>query len=348
MKLSYQELTPHLAKTLAPVYLIHSDELLLAQEAADQIRAAARTAGYSERVSLDLESADWGKILYAELHTLSLFAAKRIIELQLGAAKPNAAASKLLQEVAASLPANTLLLIRAHKLDGRTEKTAWVKAIEKSGVLLPVWPITADQLPTWILQRAKKSGVELTRDAAKFLAEQVEGNLLAAGQEIEKIALLTAAGKHAGKPLDSAFIAAVITDNARFDIFSLVECALGGNSQRALRILENLRAEGIEPVLILWALTREIRMLAEMQRLARQGTSLGSLFSQYRIWEKRQPGVRRCLQTHSQKSCWKLLLHCSKIDRIIKGATKANIWDELKQLVFTLTGSDIIGTMSPD
>jgi DNA polymerase-3 subunit delta len=344
MKLSYQELDLHLAKTLAPMYLIHSDELLLAQEAADTVRKAARTAGYSEHVSLDLESNDWGKFLFEEMHSRSLFSTKRIIELQLGGAKPNAAASKILLEVVTAPSPDTLLIIRANKLNATTEKSTWVKTLEKTGVNLGIWPINAEQLPAWVLQRAKKSGLNLTRDAAKFLAEQVEGNLLAAGQEIEKISLLNT---EANNTLDTDFIAAMITNNARFDIFSLVECALAGNSQRALRILDSLRAEGTEPVLILWALSREVRTLAEIARLSQLGNSLASLFSQFRIWEKRQAGVRRFLQKHNQRSCWKLLLTCSNIDRIIKGAVKANIWDELKLLVLTLTGSDIIRSMSP-
>jgi DNA polymerase-3 subunit delta len=338
MKLSSQQLEQHLAKTLAPIYIISTDEHLLAQDAMDQIRAAARHAGFSERQSLTVETgSDWGKILYAEAHSLSLFATKRIVELHLAGSKPNAAASKILQEIAAAPLADTILIITSNKFDSRTEQTAWHKALEKNGVAVQVWPIPLQQLPTWIIQRAKKSGLQFTPDAAKLLAEQVEGNLLAAAQEIEKISLLQIKGI-----IDHNAIAQAVTDNARFDIFSLVECALSGNSQRAIRILNNLRDEDAEPILILWALAREIRTMAEMAKQVKHGASLGTLFPKFRIWEKRQPSVRRFLQQHSQSACLQLLARCAKIDRIVKGAGAGNAWDELQLLTLKITGSDII------
>ncbi|MDR3477507.1 MAG: DNA polymerase III subunit delta [Gammaproteobacteria bacterium] len=338
MKLSSQQLEQHLAKTLAPIYIISTDELLLAQDALDQIRAAARKAGFTERQSLTVETgSDWGKLLYAEAHSLSLFATKRIVELHLAGSKPNNAASKILQDIAASPLPDTILIITSNKFDSRTEQTAWHKALEKSGVVLQVWPIPLQQLPTWIMQRAKKAGLQFTPDAAKLLADQVEGNLLAAAQEIEKIGLLQITGV-----IDHHAIAQAVTDNARFDIFSLVECALSGNSQRCIRILDNLRAEDVEPILILWALAREVRTLADIAKQMKQGAPLNTLFSKFRIWEKRQPSVRRFLQQHSQADCLTLLAHCAKIDRIVKGAQTGNAWDELQLLTLKLTGSVII------
>lgn len=338
MKLPLQQLDQHLAKTVAPIYIISSDELLLVQDAIDQIRLAARKAGHTERQSLTVETgSDWGKLLYAEAHSLSLFATKRIVELHLANAKPNAAASKILQEIAASPLPDTVFIISSNKFDSRTEQTAWYKALEKSGVAIQVWPIALAQLPTWIMQRAKKSGLAFTLDAAQLLAEQVEGNLLAAAQEIEKIGLLQIKGM-----VDHHTIAEAVTDNARFDIFSLVECALSGNSLRAIRILDNLRAEDAEPVLILWALTREIRTLAEIANQLKQGTPINSLFTKFRIWEKRQPSMRRFLQQHSHTACLTLLSYCANIDRTIKGARLGNVWDELQQLTLKITGNAIM------
>jgi DNA polymerase-3 subunit delta len=345
MKLAYAQLEQHLAKNLSAIYLICSDELLLAQEAVDSIRKVARTAGYSERVSLHAEQGtDWAKLLFEESHTLSLFATQRIVEINISGAKTSAATTKVLKELTETPIPHTLLIIRTTKLDSRSEQAAWFKTLEKNGVVIQIWAVGLDQLPNWIMQRAKKSALTLTPDAAKLIADQVEGNLLAAAQEIEKLVLLQSGTQDAPITLDAAAIAKIISDNARFDIFSLVECALAGNGSRSLRILDNLQAEGVEPVLVLWALAREVRTLAELARQTRQGVQLGVLFSQFRIWEKRQPGVRRFLQQNTQRGCWKLLLESAKIDRIIKGAAMGKVWNELKQLALKIAGNDIIKT----
>lgn len=329
MKLSYQQLEPHLTKNLAPIYVICSDEFLLVQEAIDMLRNAANKVGFTERVSLSAEpNTDWGKILYANANNFSLLATKRILELHLTSTKVNAAHSQLLQEYATHPPENTLLIIHSGKLDSKIEKTAWFQALEKKGVVIQIWPITAEQLPQWIKQRAQKFGlIGMTKDAADLLAAHVEGNLLAAAQEIEKLSLLQSTAA-----IDKETIENFLADNARFDIFHLVESALLGNNKRCLRILDHLKAEDTEPPIVLWALTRELRMLADMAKQTKQGVALASLFSQFRIWEKRQSGVRHFLQRHSQENCWDFLSQAAKIDRIIKGSDAGNIWDELQIL----------------
>jgi DNA polymerase-3 subunit delta len=329
MKLAYQQLLQHLSKTLAPIYLISGDELLLVQEAVDAIRAAAIKAGYAERVTTTLESSqDWYPLIYTNTHNLSLFASKKIIEINLNHTKLTSTNGKIFEDFAHQSLADTLLLIYTTKLDSKIEKTSWYQAIEKAGVVLPVWPIPSEQLPQWIMQRAKKIGLQLTPQAADRLAVLVEGNLLAAAQEIEKLYLL-----FSDKALDHQTIENAVTDNARFDIFNLVDSALSGKTQRSLRILQNLAAEGIEPTLILWALTRELRVLADMQLQLRQGEALSSLFNKARVWEKRQMGFKAFLQRHSQHSCWNFLSLAAKIDRMIKGIEPGNVWDELKNLV---------------
>ena len=340
MKLTFPQLEQQLTKTLAPIYLIHSDELLLVMEAVDLIRAASRKAGFTERTSLPIEKGtDWGKLLHEEAHTLSLFASKRLLELHLGETRPTAATAKLLQELTAKPPSDTVLLITSNKLDTKSEQTVWYKSVDKIGVTLPIWPIPAAQLPAWIMQRAKKSGLTITADAAKLLAQQVEGNLLAAAQEIEKLSLLDT-----HEVIDVNTITSAVTDSSRFDIFTLVDCALGGDAARALRILKNLQAEAEEPVLVLWALARELRTQASLQQQVQQGVNLASLFSKYRIFEKRQPGVRQFLRLHNLASCQQLLSKCAGIDRIIKGAASGNVWDALQQLTLHMAGSDIIKT----
>lgn len=323
MKLTLPQLTPALAKSLASVYIICGDETLLAQETAEQIRSSALQSGFAERISVTMDS------LFSHAQHLSLFSSKQLLELDLTTTKLNAATGKILHEYAAAPPDDKILLIRANKLDSKTEQTQWYKQLDKTCTFITVWPITLEQMPAWIMQRVKKIGMTITQGAALKLAALVEGNLLAAAQEIEKISLL---GQSIS--IDENTIDELVTDLAHFDIFTLVDSALSGNKQRSLRILDNLAAEDIEPTLILWALTREIRVLADIAKATRQGKPLPALFSQFRIWDKRQPAVRAFLQRHAGGSDHReLLLHAAAIDRVIKGAANGNVWDELQRWI---------------
>ncbi len=341
MKLAYPQLTQHLSKNVAPIYLVSSDELLLIQEAIDAIRAAAKKAGFSERVSTTAETkGDWEKLLYTDTHSRSLFSEKKIIELNLTHIKLNSTNGKVFEEYASKPLTDTLLIISTTKLDAKVEKTTWYKAIEKSGVVMPIWPISADQLPQWVMQRARKTNLQLTPQAAERLATLIEGNLLAAAQEIEKLSLL-----YPNQTLDHHAIENAVMDNARFDIFNLADSALLGDSLRCIRILKNLNDEGIEPTLVLWALTREVRVLADMQKQLQQGASLSSLFAKARIWEKRQAGFRAFLQRYKSGNCWDLLIHAAKIDRTIKGIEIGDVWNELELFVMQMTKKTNLATL---
>lgn len=329
MKLSLQQLATHLTKPLAPLYLISGDETLLTQEAMDMIRTSAHQQGFAERVRISIDSpAEWSSALYSQSHNFSLFATKRLLELDLLTAKINAAAGKILQEYVQQSPADTILMIRTAKLDSKIESSSWYKALDKIGVMITVWPVSSEQLPAWITQRAKKLNLVLTQAATHLLAHQVEGNLLAASQELEKLSLL-----QLSNPVNETQISECFADNAHFDIFALVDSFLVGNQKRSLRILRNLAAEDIEPTLVLWALTREIRTLANMSQQVEQGVTLSALFPKYRIWEKRQPLVRAFLQRNKRVNCWNLLVKAAQIDRIIKGAESGDVWREFEKFV---------------
>lgn len=333
MKLSYAQLAQHLSKSLAPIYLVHGDEPLFVEETMDAIYKAAQTVGYTERVSIVTDTgADWAKHLYTDTHSISLFAPKKIIYLNLNHIKLNAASGKILEEYAHKPVPDTLVILHSAKLDNKVEKSNWYKAIEKQGIVITLWPISPDQMPAWIIQRAKKINLNLTKQDAEWLASQMEGHLLAAAQEIEKLSLLQPSGT-----LNDQTIQTAVTDNARFDIFSLIDSALLGKTNRTLRILQNLADEDIEPTLVLWALTRELRTLAELQKKIAEGSALTNLFTSFRIWEKRQPNVKAALQRHKQSDFWDLLIHAAKIDRIIKGAEIGNLWDELRSLVVKIS-----------
>jgi DNA polymerase-3 subunit delta len=338
MKLPYQQLENHIAKSLAPIYLVCGDELLLVQEAVDLIRQTAQKNGFTERMRIPIEAgSDWGKLFYANAHSMSLFAEQRILELDLRGVKLNQANTDILMTYAENPAAQTLLIIYTGKLDQKTEQSRWYKSIDKKGVIIPVWPVTLEQLPQWIMLRAKKAKLTLTIQGAIWLAERVEGNLLAAAQEIEKLVLLQPAGT-----LDEYLLEKTVVSHARFDIFNLVDSFLSGNSKRSLAILNSLFAEDTEPTLILWAITRELRTMAELQKQSQQGVTLSSLFSQFRIWEKRQPPVRAFLKRATAAQCWEWLLHAAKIDRIIKGAETGKVQDELERLVLSMTANVIL------
>jgi len=327
MKLPYLQLSQHLTKQLAPIYFISGDDLLQMQEALDLLRQTAVKAGYSERVRIPVDSnADWGNHLYANAHSMSLFSSKRILELDLRNVKINQSNSEPLKSYAEKPLADTLLLISANKLDKKIEQTAWYKMLEKNGVVIPIWPINAEQFPQWIMQRAQKIQLKISKSAAQKLADHVEGNLLAAAQELEKLRLIT-------DTVDETTLENILTDNASFDIYNLVDSLLTGNQKRSLRILSHLRGEDTEPTLILWAITRELRTLAEIMQQTQRGTTLSALFSQFRIWEKRQPSVRAYLQRNSLLSVREQLMHAAQIDRMIKGAEDGSVWNELERFI---------------
>lgn len=331
MKLNLTQLSQQLSKTLSPIYVISGDEPLLVQETIEQIRTAAAQAGFSERIRLPIETgSDWEKIIYTHAQTLSLFSEKRLLELDLTQVKLNAASSKALQNYAQQPAENTILLIRTQKLDSKSEQSSWYKALNTIGTMVPIWPIAIEQLPNWIMQRAKKYNLTLRGSAAQRLAYAMEGNLLAAAQEIEKLSLLGIT-----ETIDHDIIEKMVMDLGQFDIFMLVDSVIAGNHSRTLRILDHLAAEDTEPTLILWALTRELRTLAELAAQTQQGLSLSSLFAKFRIFEKRQANVRAFLQRHKKEHCWNQLLKAAEIDRMIKGAERGNVWDALQQLAIS-------------
>jgi DNA polymerase-3 subunit delta len=332
MKLAHQQLEQHLSKNLAPIYIVSSDELLLVQETVESIRQAGIKAGFTERALISADpGADWSQALHANTHSMSLFSSKQVIELSLHNAKFTAATTKALQAYANKPQDDIVLIVRTNKVDSKTEKSAWFQALEKKSVFISIWPIPAAQLPQWILQRAKKLGVTLSKDGADMLAHQVEGNLLAAAQEIEKLYLLQL------NPLkDKNIQKETSTDNARFNVFDLVESSLSGNNSRSLRILHSLAEEDTEPTLILWALTREVRMLTDMLAQTKQGASLVSLFNKFHIFEKRQANVRAFIQRNTTEKCWNLLAQAARVDQSIKGVQTGNVWDELEKMILML------------
>jgi len=337
VKIRLEQLGGHLARQLAALYVVYGDEPLLVQEALAAIRSAARDRGYSERDCLTVEAGfDWNR-LWQSAASLSLFAERRLLEVRLGGAKPDEAGSKILQAYAKRPAEDVVLLLSAGKLDAGAQKSAWFTALEAAGIVVPVWPVEASQLPAWIEQRMRAQGLLPTPEAASLLAERVEGNLLAAAQEIARLQLLFGGGAITAEQLLE-----VVGDSARYSVYALVDAALAGQTERVARIVYGLRDEGIEPVLLCWALHREIRLLALLAFATAQGQALERELTRNGVWEKRKPLLRRALQRLPVNVCRRLLDRCARLDRMIKGVEEGSPWDEILSLGLNLAGRDVL------
>jgi DNA polymerase-3 subunit delta len=332
MKLTYFQLEPHLAKKMSPIYIVSGDELLLKQEAINLIRKAAKQAGFNERLRLTPEAGyDWEQ-LYTLLYSTGLFAEKRLIELDFRDSSPNKTASKILQEYGANPSLDAIVLLDIGKIDDKISRSAWYKALEKIGAVLTIWPIPREQLPQWIMNHAKKYKLQFNRDAAILLAEYIEGNLVAAAQAIEKVYLL-----QPQKSVDVEMVKHILTDESRFTVFDFIETMIARDKPRTLHILDNLKNEGTEPVLILWAITRELRLMADLAQQLKLGETYENLFQKYRIFARRQQAVKHFLSHCSAQDCWRYLSNAVEIDRIIKGAGTGNVWDALQMFCLRLS-----------
>lgn len=332
MKLRADQLAGHLERPLVPIYLVSSDEPLLVQEACDAIRAAARAQGFSERTVFEVDGTfDWNALRQAT-GNLSLFAERRLVELRFAAPRIGDG-SEPLQEFAAQPPGDTLLLIVFPRLDSQLQKSKWYAAIERAGAVLHLWPPDQAQLPGWVARRMTMRGLRPGKGAADLLAERSEGNLLACVQEIEKILLLRGPG-----PIEAEEVLQAVADSARYDIYDLSDAALAGDAPRCLRVMRGLREEGVEPPLVLWALTRAIRDHAGFAARREAGENLEQLLRFDRVWSRRQGLIERALRRHGRQAWWNLLRRAARIDRVAKGQAPGNAWDELLQLTLIIAG----------
>jgi len=346
MRLRAEQLEGHLEqakkKGLASLYLISGDVPLLVQEAADSVRQQARAAGCVERIVLEAERGfDWQTLLQ-ESSGMSLFAEQRLIELRLPSAKPGDAGSKALQayveQVSVAASGGDVLLLVAGKIEKQSQKSKWFKALDKVGIIVQFWPLEGQQLLGWVDQRLRSRGLQGDREVVKLLAERGEGNLLACAQEVDKLQLLYTDGAGSVVQIDVAAVMNAVVDSARYDVFGLVDSALLGDVSRVNRIVAGLRAEGTEPVVILWALTRELRLLIDITMAMAVGGSLSAQLARLRVWDKRKPMVSAGVQRLSQPALRAMLARSARLDRVIKGKATGNVWDELLQLALMMAG----------
>lgn len=335
MRIYPEKLAGLLKQGLLPIYLVSSDEPLLAQEASDSIRSACRKADYSERQVFHVERGfDWNIIREANA-SLSLFAEKRLLELRINSGRPGEPGSTVLLEYLARPAEDTVLLINVPRLDSAMLRSKWAKALMDSPLcgFLQLHNITIEQLPNWINQRLSQQGLSADPEAIDLIVARTEGNLLAAVQEIEKLKLLSNSSH-----LDLTTIQASIADSARYDVFGLVDAALGGDTERSLRVLAGLRSEGVEIPIILWAVARDIRQLGTLAQQLSQGTSMDRALS--RVW----PAARKPLFIRALKrltaSQWQLLLKDAQlIDEQSKGQAIGDAWVGMASLLLRMSGS---------
>ncbi len=334
MLLKGEQLAAHLERELRPLYVLYGDEPLLVLEAADAIRAKARASGYTEREVLTvLPQFDWGQLLAAG-GNMSLFGDRKLIDLRIPSGKPGKEGSAALQQWCQNLSPDNLLLITLPELDWREEKAAWFTTLVNAGVALKLNGPPLAELPGWIAGRLRRQQQSADLESLKFVAERVEGNLLAAHQEIQKLGLLYPAGQ-----LSMAQIREAVLNVARYDIDSLREALLTGDIGRITRTLDGLMQEGEAPPLVLWAISEEIRALAAIRIGLDAGRPLDGLLKEAKVWGPRQAPVKKALQRLTTKTLEAALQHAGRIDRLVKGIGHGNVWEEFLQLGLRLAST---------
>jgi DNA polymerase-3 subunit delta len=342
MQLRPDQLNAALARGLKPLYTIHGDEPLLAQEVGDQIRAAARAAGYSERKVFSVSGAhfDWSGLLGAS-QAMSLFAERQLIEIRIPGGKPGKEGSEALQRYCETLSDDVLTLIHLPRLDRQQQSSAWFAAIDSAGVSVRVEPVERKALPQWIAQRLAAQGQRVQEGDAgvhtlAFFADRVEGNLLAAHQELQKIALLYPQGELSFEQIEAA-----VLNVARYDVFKLGEAVLAGQTARVLRMLDGLRAEGEAPVLVHWTLAEDIRALKRTKDAVAQGKPLPMALREARVWGAKERLFERLVPLLSDHTLAHWVEAASVCDGLIKGLKHPHwpldAWDGLKRLALMVT-----------
>ena len=342
-QISLSQLAAHLAKGLRPLYTLHGDEALLQQEALDAIRAAARAQGYTERSSFTVAGAhfDWSAVLAAG-GSLSLFADRQIVEIRIPSGKPGKDGGAALQQIAQAAQGNdsVLTLVVLPRLDKATRTGAWFAALEAHGATVQIDPVERAQLPAWIAQRLAAQGQRVAageegQRTLQFFADRVEGNLLAAHQEIQKLALLHPQGELSREQVEAA-----VLNVARYDVFKLSEAVLSGQVARTQRMLDGLQAEGEAEVLVHWALAEDIRALKRVKDAMNAGKPLPMALRENRVWGVKERLYERLLPQASDAQLARLLQSAHVVDGIVKGLKQADWpqdgWQALSRLALQL------------
>lgn len=327
MSITSEDLSRHLASGLKPLYVIHGDAPLLVIEAADSIRAAARSAGFIERETYIAERYFKWNELCSSAQSLSLFATRKLVELRIPSGKPGIEGGQALQDYCANMIEDVVTLISLPKLDWSAQKTQWFNALQQHGVVISADDIPRSALPRWIAARLKRQDQTVDPATLEFLADRCEGNLLAAFQEIQKLALLFPAGALSFEQVKDA-----VMDVARYDIFKLSEAMLSGNAERYAHILDGLRAEGTATTLVLWAVSEDLRTLGKALQASQRGGNVGNTLREMRVRKDKQGPIENAAKRLRFSHIESAMQQAARLDKIIKGLRQGDVWDELMQL----------------
>lgn len=324
---------------LPPIILLNGNELLLVEEALDQLRETLKSMGFAERLTYQLETGfDWAQITGTG-QALSLFSERRLIELRVPKSL-GAPGTRALTEYCNNPPDDDLLLVIMPALDKRQKQAKWAKLVESCGWLVDCPDISAQQFPRWLRQRLQSRALRVETGVIEMLTAQLEGNVLAAAQEIDKLKVLSDKGA-----VTLALLQESLADQARFDVYALTDVCLAGDFNRALRIKQRLQSEGIEPVIVVWALVREIRLLASLAAEIRAGNNRAMVFKQYRIWSKREATVNSALNRIDSERWYQLLEQAAHLDQSVKGQRyqeAGTIWYQIELLCAAICGMEVV------
>ena len=337
MQIYPERLSAHLTNTLLPVYCISGDEPLLVQECSDLIRASARSAGCTEREILDAGNTNfkWHSLLQTG-NSLSLFSERRIIELIIPSGKPGKEGSKVLCDYIDTSSSDDIFLIISGKIEKTSTTSKWYQKINSAGATIQVWPVSNKDMPRWLSNRTKEMGLSMEQDAIDLLADRVQGNLLAASQEITKLKLVADENGH----ITREDVIEGVLNNARYNPFGMIDSAVSGNTRDAIKTLRGLRAEGVDPIMILWALARECQLLLDLQEEIQNGKEINQALYTHNVWKSRVSIIHQALANHSMETLQTLISHATEIDAAIKGQSFLNPWLIIEDLVVTLCQPD--------
>ncbi|MDD9890804.1 MAG: DNA polymerase III subunit delta [Gammaproteobacteria bacterium] len=338
MKLKAEQLARTLKGESFPLYWLAGDEPLLLQESADMVRLHYREQGFTEREIFNVERGFRWENFSQSAGNLSLFAERKIFELRLSSSKLEEDGKQVIQQFLDELNPDFLLLITSPKLEAGVMNTKWFKAIATKIALVQIWPINKEGLANWLSQRLLREGINADANALQVLSDKIEGNLLAAMQEIEKLKLLANQENGASINLDAKTVMQLIADSSRYTPFNLVDAALSGDAARCQKILNGLREEGTYPLVVLSAITRELRLLLPMIEKREQGQGVNAIMQAHHVWFNRKQAVGNAIQRLHTVDIWRLLEQSRKVDQSIKGMSAANPWDQLSLLALDLSG----------
>jgi len=337
VKLFAERLPEQLSRQLAPVYLIAGPERLIVEEAADQVRKACRDRQIDERIRLTADRGFKWDELGQSTETGSLFASRRLVELRLPTGKPGTEGGKTIRQWVEDQRDDVLLII-CDQWEMQQERSAWVKAIEKAGVYVPAWNVKPPQLPRWIGQRLASRGLKGDEEVCRFLAERLEGNLLAAAQEVDRLALLFPDSR-----LEMEQVREAVADSARFDAFRLAELVMTGHPGAALRCIRGLRESDSPEPAVLWALGRELEIALSVGRRGRR-EPLQRVFSDLGVWKARQAPIEACIRRNGERRLEQGVARLSRLDLLSKGQVQGDFWQELERLCVAMAGPSTAGS----